>query len=42
MRYVEYAGREVKHLGDGVMASFVTTDQALDCARAIQRAFAEL
>ncbi len=35
------AGREVKHLGDGIMASFVATDQALACAIAIQKAFAD-
>jgi class 3 adenylate cyclase len=37
----EHAGREVKHLGDGIMASFTSTDQALECAIAIQRSFAE-
>jgi class 3 adenylate cyclase len=36
----EHTGREVKHLGDGVMASFASVDQALKCAIAIQRAFA--
>jgi class 3 adenylate cyclase len=36
----EYTGREVKHLGDGIMASFASIDQALECAMAIQRAFA--
>ena len=36
----EYAGREVKHLGDGIMASFASTVQALDCAISIQKAFA--
>lgn len=36
----EHTGREVKHLGDGIMAAFESTDQALDCAIAIQRAFA--
>ena len=37
----EHTGREVKHLGDGIMASFASIDQALECAIAIQRAFAE-
>jgi class 3 adenylate cyclase len=36
----EHTGREVKHLGDGIMASFASIDQSLDCAIAIQRAFA--
>jgi class 3 adenylate cyclase len=36
----EHAGREVKHLGDGVMASFASVDKALECAIAIQNAFA--
>ncbi len=36
----EHAGREVKHLGDGIMASFASIDQALECSIAIQRAFA--
>jgi class 3 adenylate cyclase len=36
----EHTGREVKHLGDGIMASFASVDQALKCAIAIQRAFA--
>ncbi len=36
----EHAGREVKHLGDGIMASFASIDQCLECAIAIQRAFA--
>ena len=33
----EHAGREVKHLGDGIMASFASIDQALECSIAIQR-----
>jgi class 3 adenylate cyclase len=37
----QYDGREVKHLGDGIMASFVSIRKALDCAVAIQQAFAE-
>ena len=36
----EHTGREVKHLGDGVMASFASIEQSLECAIAIQRAFA--
>jgi len=32
-------GREVKHTGDGIMAAFVSTAQAVDCAIAIQRDF---
>lgn len=31
-------GREVKHTGDGIMASFEDIGSAVDCARAIQRA----
>jgi hypothetical protein len=36
----ETGGREVKHTGDGIMASFADTAAALACARAIQQAFA--
>jgi class 3 adenylate cyclase len=32
-------GREVKHTGDGIMASFDEVKAAVDCARAIQQAF---
>jgi class 3 adenylate cyclase len=32
-------GRQVKHTGDGIMASFPTASGALECAVAIQRAF---
>jgi class 3 adenylate cyclase len=32
-------GREVKHLGDGIMASFEATPAAVACAMAIQEAF---
>jgi class 3 adenylate cyclase len=35
-----YAGREVKHLGDGIMASFDSTTAAVECAKAIQKSFA--
>jgi class 3 adenylate cyclase len=34
-------GREVKTTGDGFLLSFVSSDEALDCAIAIQDAFAE-
>ena len=34
-------GSEIKHTGDGVMASFSTASKALECAVAIQTAFAE-
>ena len=36
----DHAGREVKHLGDGIMASFASMTQAVECAMAIQSAFA--
>jgi len=32
-------GREVKHTGDGIMASFDEVAAAVDCSRAIQQAF---
>ena len=35
------AGREIKHTGDGVMASFGSSASALTCAGDIQRAFEE-
>ena len=34
-----HAGREVKHLGDGIMASFASITQAIKCAIAIQKTF---
>lgn len=34
----DHDGREVKHLGDGIMASFNEPGDAVDCARTIQRA----
>lgn len=34
----EFDGREVKHTGDGIMASFASTANAVDAAVAIQRA----
>jgi class 3 adenylate cyclase len=36
----EHRGREVKHTGDGIMASFATAPDAVSCAVAIQKAFA--
>ena len=36
----EHRGREVKHTGDGFMASFATVADAVDCGVSIQRAFA--
>ena len=35
------AGREVKHTGDGMMASFASVTRAVECSIAIQRGFAE-
>ena len=35
-----YRGREVKHTGDGIMASFVSAPDAVECGIAIQKAFA--
>ena len=34
-------GSEIKHTGDGIMASFTTASAALDCAIAIQRGVAD-
>ncbi len=34
-------GTEIKHTGDGIMASFASASRALECAIAMQRAFAE-
>ena len=36
----EYGGREVKHTGDGMMASFMSASRAVGCALAIQDRFA--
>jgi class 3 adenylate cyclase/predicted esterase len=36
-----HGGSEIKHTGDGIMASFPSATRALECAIAIQRAFAE-
>ena len=38
---VSWRGREVKHTGDGIMASFDDVPLALECSRAIQDAFDE-
>lgn len=35
-----YEGRQVKHTGDGVMASFTSAARAVECAIGIQREFA--
>jgi len=35
-----HRGREVKHTGDGFMASFVSVSDAVECAIGIQKAFA--
>ena len=37
----ENAGNEVKHMGDGLMVSFLTVADALACAFSIQTAFSE-
>lgn len=37
-----HSGREIKHTGDGIMASFGSASQALDAAAAIQQAVAAL
>jgi class 3 adenylate cyclase len=34
-------GREIKHTGDGIMASFTSASRAVGCALAIQERFAE-
>ena len=36
-----HTGSEIKHTGDGIMASFASATRALECAIAMQRAFAE-
>ncbi len=37
----DYSGSEIKHTGDGIMASFVSATEALECAIAMQRACAQ-
>jgi class 3 adenylate cyclase len=36
----EHRGTEVKHTGDGIMASFAAASRAVECAIALQQAFA--
>jgi len=36
----DHRGREVKHTGDGIMASFASVRDAVECAITIQKAFA--
>jgi class 3 adenylate cyclase len=36
-----HSGTEIKHTGDGIMASFTSANRALECAIAIQRALAQ-
>jgi class 3 adenylate cyclase len=36
-----HSGSEIKHTGDGIMASFASASRALECAIAMQRAFAQ-
>jgi class 3 adenylate cyclase/pimeloyl-ACP methyl ester carboxylesterase len=36
----DHDGSEIKHTGDGIMASFASATRALECAIAMQRAFA--
>ena len=36
-----HSGSEIKHTGDGIMASFASASRALECAIAMQRALAE-
>jgi class 3 adenylate cyclase len=36
-----HGGSEIKHTGDGIMASFASAARALECAIAVQRAFSE-
>ena len=37
----EHRGSEVKHTGDGIMASFVEVEDAVKCAIAVQQSFAD-
>jgi class 3 adenylate cyclase len=37
----EYSGTEVKHTGDGIMASFANVEDAVNCAIVVQKAFAD-
>ena len=38
----ELGGHEIKHTGDGIMASFTSASRGVECALAIQERFAEL
>ena len=38
----EWGGNEIKHTGDGIMASFMSASRAVRCALAIQERFTEL
>lgn len=35
----EFQGREVRHTGDGIIASFISAEDAVECAAAVQKAF---
>jgi class 3 adenylate cyclase len=37
----DHRGKEVKHTGDGIMASFVDVEDAVKCSIAVQKAFTE-
>src|SRR4029077_19682380 len=37
----DLGGRDIKHTGDGIMASFVSAASALKCAARVQRELAE-
>jgi class 3 adenylate cyclase len=37
----KYDGRQMKHTGDGILAAFSSVQSAIDCAVAMQRAFAQ-
>src|SRR5260370_40119986 len=37
----DLGGREIKHLGDGIMASFVSAASAVKCASRVQREVAK-
>lgn len=39
--FVDHAGEEIKHSGDGFFVAFPDPDSAIDCAVAIQRALSE-
>src|SRR5947199_97899 len=38
---IECGGTEVKHTGDGIMASFASVERAINCAMTIQRELAD-